>query len=296
MDDDELKAGLIISPNGYSEVTILIRHSRLRLIGERARLALYGPDASARTWMEKVSRAQAFLDELETLQLSSRLTPYPKNFYETREYFQINFHRERARISLGVTLLLSSDTPNPATKVSFLLISLKSASEMVMCYRTSMQCGFLVMNWTLVQDILRSGFTILYCGVQLLREIRLHPNAEAQPSNLDIPTLLEAINASCEMLAEISTRWETVKPHHVAFSRISEQVKSLLQRGAQQPNQQMSSSTVAGPSTLEGASSTEHDLDVFSTDLDLPQISDFGLSDAELSTIFGMDWSELALS
>ncbi|KAK5443529.1 hypothetical protein LTS15_010674 [Exophiala xenobiotica] len=288
--DEEVEAGLVSSPSGYSEVTILIRHCHLRKLAERARRELYGIGAADRSYEEKAALARHLNAELEKWRDSSILTPFPTNSFQSHEYFQINFHRERMRIFLGLVIPVGMETPNAAVNIHFLRYCLESASEVVTCYQQLIRRDVLVTHWTFVQDILRSGFIILYCGIQILRGLRRQSDEDIGPIDSEILPMVNAIDTTRDILVEISRRWKTVTTHRVAFEQLSEQVKAIIQKSTQSRQQALSEIMPHGDTALPDLGvDFQWDFDLFNTNLDLPQAEGFGLSDMELNTVFGID-------
>src|ERR1700748_1162041 len=94
--DDDLETGMIGHSTTRSEVTVLIRQIRLRKLTSKARAELYASRKDpSRTFQDKEEAACRLNDELERWRASSTLVAYPMNSYESIEYLEINFHRER---------------------------------------------------------------------------------------------------------------------------------------------------------------------------------------------------------
>ena len=194
------------------------------------------------------------------------------------------------RIFLGLVIPVGMETPNAAVNIHFLRYCLESASEVVTCYQQLIRRDVLVTHWTFVQDILRSGFIILYCGIQILRGLHTHTNEELGPIDSEILPMVNAIDTTRDILLEISRRWKTVTTHRVAFEQLSEQVKGIIQKSTQSRQQVLSEIMPHGDTALPDLGADfQWDFDLFNTNLDLPQVEGFGLSDMELNTVFGID-------
>lgn len=76
---------------------------------------------------------------------------------------------------------------------------------------------------------------ILYCGIHLppISDSRIVPSSgmvqQQPPEGQEEPLLIRAsIDTSQRILGEICQQWETVHPHRIAFQRLSDEVKRMM--------------------------------------------------------------------
>ena len=279
--------GLTVSPRDYTEVSLLIRHSLLRQLGTGARTQLLAPNTyTPEAIYRKEWALLQLINELEEWRTSSVITPYPTNSYETVEYFDVNFHRERIKLFSALILPNNADSQQFTPKIEHCLQCLLSAAQIISSYQSLSRSGLLVTNWTYVQDILKSGFIILSCGVQIPKALRQNQAEASKFHTRDLLAMSEAIKSCREILVMISAQWQTVNPHRIAFEKLSEEVSKLLEKSLQQ-----SRSALEGNSD-QGASPSlafQWDFDLFDSALDMQPMEDIGFTDVELNELFGLD-------
>ncbi|KAI8664087.1 Fungal-trans domain-containing protein [Fusarium keratoplasticum] len=128
-DDGQIKAGEPEIPGRYTEVTNLVRHTLLRRLAEQIE--------TAKTWT----------DALEVWYNSSVVKPTPTNAYETKQYLDINFHRERMKF-LSYLVLPSDNAQNATASIEHLWQYTLSAYQILLAYQKQSNDGFLKPNWT----------------------------------------------------------------------------------------------------------------------------------------------------
>lgn len=157
------------------------------------------------------------------------MKPYPLNAYETKEYLDINFHRERMNF-LSNLVLPSGTEKNPAcakTHVEHLWQYTLPSHQMLLAYRKQSDDGFLIPNWTYVQGALKRGFGILYCALTI-QDSRRQRDQSTGLLHSELDTVVQALRFCGESLAHITTQWQTVKRHAAAFMQMSESVLELI--------------------------------------------------------------------
>lgn len=95
-------------------------------------------------------------------------------------------------------------------------------------------------NWnicrTWIQDILRSGFMILYCGIHTSNILSSqNETAASSIATNQIPepqSIIKALDDCRQMLKDISLKWSAVTPHWVAFDRLSCDVRKLIENSS----------------------------------------------------------------
>ncbi|KAF4954357.1 hypothetical protein FSARC_12154 [Fusarium sarcochroum] len=224
-DDDTIKAGEPEIPGRYTEVTNLIRHTLLRRLGTNARTALNRLSRQRASLTEQIEATKAWTDALEAWYNSSIVKPNPTNAYETKEYLDINFHRERMKFLSY--LVLPSDAQDTTASIEHSWQYTLSAYQILLSYQKQSNDGFLAPNWTYVQDVLKSGFGILYCAVGIPEQRRRsNEGAGLLPPELD--TIVNALKLCGETLKQITAEWQTVQRHANAFVQMSESVLELI--------------------------------------------------------------------
>ncbi|KAL4870275.1 hypothetical protein BDV12DRAFT_195654 [Aspergillus spectabilis] len=224
-DDGLIEAGEPETPGQYTEVTNLLRHTLLRRLGTNAQIALNRWARQRAPLTDQIETASTWTSSLEAWYNSSAVKPTPTNAYETKEYLDINFHRERMKFLSY--LVLPSDTQKTAASIEHLWEYTLSAYQILLVYQKQSSDGFLAPNWTYVQDVLKPGFGILYCAVGI-PEQRRRNNEDVGLLRLEINTVVNALKLCGETLSQITAQWQTVKRHAAAFMQISEAVLELV--------------------------------------------------------------------
>lgn len=78
-----------------------------------------------------------------------------------------------------------------------------------------------------MQDILRSGFTLLYCGIYIPLFLSQSGQDESTKPNPEPATIIQGMDDCKTMLQNLSRKWLAVTPHLLAFGRLSDEVKRL---------------------------------------------------------------------
>lgn len=224
-DDDEIESGEPAVAGRCTEVTNLIRHTLLRRLGTRARTALNRLSRQETSVTDQIDTARTWTGALEAWYESSVVKPNPTNAYETKEYLDINFHRERMKFLSY--LVIPSYAQEVTASIEHLWQYMLSAHQILLAYQRQSGDGFLVPNWTYVQDVLKSGFGILYCAVRI-PEQRCQNNDGAGLLRCELDTVVGALRLCGETLNLITAQWQTVQRHADAFSQMSEAVLEFI--------------------------------------------------------------------
>ena len=210
---------------GESEVSAQMRQIRIRQITSRIHQLQGNSDAGNPLLNDKIARE--ILQSLENWRNSIPVVANPRNTYESAEWMELNYQREKMNC---LTIIAPLDGRDSSRQIADLRLCLDAAVMVVQCYQALSSSDRSVMNWTCVQDILRSGFTILYC---------LHAMSKSQPGQMENSTqptteqatASDAIRTCSEFLCHIAQRWHTVERHARIFenmsSEISRQVSSM---------------------------------------------------------------------
>lgn len=78
-----------------------------------------------------------------------------------------------------------------------------------------------------MQDVLRSGFTLLYCGIYIPLFLSQAVQDESTEQNPEPATIIQGMEDCKTMLQNLSRKWLAVTPHLLAFDRLSDEVKRL---------------------------------------------------------------------
>ncbi|RSM10896.1 hypothetical protein CDV31_007024 [Fusarium ambrosium] len=200
-------------------------HSRETAIGdllqEHLRRRIFWQE-SQKFPADRYTEVTNLTDALEAWYNSSIVKPTPPNAYETKQYLDINFHRERMKF-LSYLVLPSDNAQNTTASIDHLWQYTLSAYQILLAYQKQSNDSFLKPNWMYVQDVLKSGFGILYCAVGIPEHRRQqNEGVSLTPSELD--TVVNALKLCGETLSKIMAEWQTVQRHTNAFMQMSEAV------------------------------------------------------------------------
>lgn len=276
---------------GYnSEVMILNRHIRLRRLSTQI---LHSPSL----FDEKVKESQPIHNELLHWRAVTVVPDHFTNAWETREFMEINFHRDRMRLFAGICCHEDSYS-QPSTRKESLDYCLESGTTIIQAYHVLSRNGLLVTNWTFVQDILAAGFVLLYCALHLSIG-RFGPSPHIfslgdTDGRGGFFSFSATINSCREILLDLSGRWKSVVPHRIAFDHLSQAVINLYEDLFQTGN---ASSDVGIDETLQLDTGIQQfagdSVDFGSTGpedfLTTSAANNFGLSSQEFSHVFGFE-------
>ncbi|PNP58035.1 hypothetical protein THARTR1_02193 [Trichoderma harzianum] len=235
---DDLEKGLDTSiPNG-AEVAVLIRQSQLRRISTKVREQLYARRTND-SFQAKAEAATILYAELEQWRLlheeTSTISHSPCIFL-TKEYMEVNFHREKLFIFSTLVVPTGQEAHMFRPDVTYLRHCLDPAVQIIFLYQTLLAKGVKTTLWTWIQDILRSGFMILYCGIHTSNILSSQNEAAASSiATNQVPepqSIIKALDDCRQMLKDISLKWSAVTPHWVAFDRLSCDVRKLIENSS----------------------------------------------------------------
>lgn len=214
---------------GMSEVSAQLRQIRLRQITTKIGTRLYR-ESSHRPGIGLQAIANDIIGELDHWRMSFPILLEPRNAYETTQWRDLNYFRERLKC---YRLLVLTSKEHEATNdggefITNLGHSIQAAGQIATLYRALRTADKLILNWTCVHDMMSAGFSTLYCGIaqrQLIRDAEASGETVAQPS----PDVSETITAVIDTLQYIAQKWPTVNRHFQAFRALAERVRESIQ-------------------------------------------------------------------
>ncbi|KAK5987468.1 Pyrimidine pathway regulatory 1-like protein [Cladobotryum mycophilum] len=294
--DDE-RNGLVPDPFNRSEVSVLNRQAQLRRISTKVRAELYTrrdlAQVEFQTRAEIANRLSAELEQWRVLHAECSITPYSKCIFETREYMDVNYYRERMFIYSALVVPTGSELHAFRPDVHYLRLCLEPAVQIIFLYQVMLQKGIQTTLWTLVQDILRSGFMTLYCGIHI-SNILSDCEKIGSPTAPNLPepsVLIKALDDCRQMLRDISLKWTAVSPHWVAFDRLAGEVKQLIEGSSKSntPVNQIGEGTTSMVMNHQMNSSGLWDIP-----MDMAYWDDLLDGDINMNEVFGFDFNVFA--
>jgi hypothetical protein len=282
--EDQLEAGNVQESEDFTEVSTLIRHVLLRRLGTNARTALNALRSSSSEI--KSQAAKDWNSQLQNWYDTSIVKIAPANAYETSEYLDINFHRERMKILSY--LVLPMDSKNSITSVTDLWQYMHSAHNILAAYQKQTKDGHLILNWTCVQDALKSGFGILYCAISI-PEQRLREDNAGGLLRSELDTLVAPLQMCSEVLGHITAQWHTVQRHANAFQQMSEAVLELIARSTRIHTREQTPHVDDQNMHLGNEEFLQWDLDALDATIPTFQLSDTAFTDADWAELFSLD-------
>lgn len=273
------------------ELSLLIRHIHLRKLATKIRRELFPllRDTSGRHLEEQEAVVHRLYSELQDWRATSPVVAVPVNGYETVEFLEINFFRHRMLIFSVLVMSSAASSEKVRYASKYLPICLESAVQIVAAYRALKDMGHIT-NRTFAHGILQSGFMILFCGVHLLQIFQAGMDSEIESSNFKSITILSAIDTCDGFLKEISNSWKAIKPHCIVFSRLADEVKFVLQATSQRAFGTCLQGDLQDSANFDPENSAfQSDLSFWKTVPSPTLAARFGLSDAELNEVFGLN-------
>ncbi|KAH8809453.1 fungal-specific transcription factor domain-containing protein [Xylogone sp. PMI_703] len=274
-----------------SEVSVLKRQVRLRQITTSVQEKLYsGHSRSLHNFKDRERAAEKLNEELEawrSLHAEDSTDPNSLCIFETIEYMEINFHRERINIFSGLAVPSNSEWQNFHPDIKHLRFCFESSVEIIDLYEILTRKNILVTNWTYVQDILRSGFMILFCGIHIPRSI-IH-DGDYLRDRRELNSILTAMDGCRRVLKEISHKWQTVNPHRVVYEKLADEVKRLIETTFSP----FTDSHVTEPSgsLSHGTGMADSDYNFGDIPFSVESWGDLMQEDVDIREIFGFDMS-----
>ncbi|PTB46364.1 hypothetical protein M441DRAFT_127798 [Trichoderma asperellum CBS 433.97] len=236
---DDLQERLDTStPNG-AEVAVLNRQAQLRKISAKVHEQLYARrDATNTSFQAKAEAATLLNAELEQWHVAHAeisTIPHSPCIFHTTEYMDVNFYRERLFIYSALVVPTGQEAHSFKPDVTYLRLCLDPAVQIIFLYQTLLVKGVKTVLWTWIQDILRSGFMILYCGIHISNILNSRDEITSSITTDHIPepsSVIKALDDCRQMLKDISLQWSAVTPHWVAFDRLSCEVRKLIENSS----------------------------------------------------------------
>ncbi|RTE82804.1 hypothetical protein BHE90_002746 [Fusarium euwallaceae] len=215
-----------------SEVSVLIRQAALRKISAKVRSTLYTSNHIAinRDIATKEALAAGLATELEqwrSLHEAKSTDTTSSCLFDTVEYLNINFYRERLFIYTPLAFPSGQQKMQFIPDIKHLKYCLDAAVHIVHEYQILLDRKIDLPIWTHMQDILRSGFTLLYCGIYIPLFLSQPGQDESTEPNPEPATIIQCMDDCKTMLQNLSRKWLAVTPHLLAFDRLSDEVKRL---------------------------------------------------------------------
>jgi hypothetical protein len=209
---------------GTSEVAAQLRHIRLRQITTKIGTRLYR-QSSNRGAVDLQSTVSDIVSDLDRWRLSFPVLSQPRNAYETSEWRDLNYSRERLKCYrlLVLTTRRQEHTNNGGLATENLRHAVDAASQIAILYRALRTADKLILNWTCVYDMMSAGFTALYCVIAL-RQLSQEAESSGRHPADTAPDISEMINAIIDTLQYIVVKWPTVNRHCQAFKALTQRV------------------------------------------------------------------------
>ncbi|KAF7551169.1 hypothetical protein G7Z17_g5208 [Cylindrodendrum hubeiense] len=211
---------------GSSEVSIQLRHIRLRQITSRISTCLLRPPLDESSDEAQVTIEQ-ILTDLDNWQQSFPLVQEARNTYETTQWRDLNYHRERLKCFRF--LVLSRKRGQRFGDDLVMQHCLEAAAHVPMLYQEILASEKLILNWTCVHDIMSAGFTMLYCGLGYREAMRRWPHVSNDTWNQHWSLIRRSTSSAIGILAHIADKWASVERHVRVFKALAGRVADLIQ-------------------------------------------------------------------
>lgn len=228
--DDDLIASNIPDDQksrGLSEMSAHLRQIAIRRITSKVQSRLYRSiTPSDFETREKI--AHELLADLDTWRQSVLPASEVQSPYQTTTWANLNYERERLSC-LKALVLPNRVQPDPGS-LKYIMPCLDSAMRVLHYYGELCSNDRLMMNWTGVQDLLGSGFVLLFCilivhsGTQRTEISPLHADEEKVYKDA-----IDTIELCSDLLSQIAMQWNTVKQHQHIFHLLSQEIKRQIQ-------------------------------------------------------------------
>ncbi|KAI8665095.1 Zn(2)-C6 fungal-type domain-containing protein [Fusarium sp. Ph1] len=215
-----------------SEVSVLVRQAALRKISAKVRSTLYTPNRT--TTNQDIATKEALatglaqaLEEWRSLHEEKSTDATSSCLFDTVEYLNINLYRERLFIYTSLAFPSGKKGTQFIPGIKHLRYCFDAAVHIIHEYQTLLDRKIDLPIWTHVQDVLRAGFTLLYCGIYIPLFLSQPGQAESTEPNSEPATIIKGMDDCRTMLQNLSRKWLAVTPHLLAFGRLSDEVKRL---------------------------------------------------------------------
>lgn len=223
LDDDSIENGTFtpVTPGCKSETSIFIRQVRLRKITSAACTQLYSARLN-HAFPQKEEIVQRLIRSLDEWYKTSPVFLHPTTPYEIMAYHELQYHRERMTLFRGLALATKSDTSEASEK--YLRYCLEAAVKVVAAYQILADGDSLVMHWTCVNDILASGFMVLYSSLRIKRNPAASWSDEFGNETISPAQIIETIETCRNVLRHISKTWKIITYHLGLFEKLASEV------------------------------------------------------------------------
>ncbi|KAH8891201.1 hypothetical protein GQ53DRAFT_841609 [Thozetella sp. PMI_491] len=251
------------SSRGLSEAGIQLRQIRIRQFTSQIQQALV---AQERKPQEPVNHIfLPILDELDEW----RKTIDPGvvtsgGIYATEAWVDLSYQKERLSCLRAMVLSFQRGAQTSDSKLRDVGMCLHAAVQVVQCYQNLASSDQRVMNWTCVQDILTSGFVILYCLMRAQEMLRGKSHGHnifqgqwpaerrddgseqvasgtqgkeqekrwKQLFDLEKSQIVafEALRTCSSFLEHIASRWKTLEKQREIFDGLANEIRRQLER------------------------------------------------------------------
>lgn len=235
---------------GTSEVSAQLQQIRLRQITTKIGTSLYRQFSRLHA-VDLVAAVNNIETELAQWRKDFPVLPKPRNPYESAQWRDLNYFRERLHCSRF--LVLSAKGPGDSNDHDQLTGNLKTTitttGEIADLYQELRSAEKLVLNWTCVHDMMSVGFSTLYCGITYGKMARAGQLPIQSLSNIEVD-ISKTIGTTVATLEYIAQKWPTVKRHFEVFQALAERVFAFIHQVQELESRFASAgSTEAGPST-----------------------------------------------
>lgn len=203
-----------------SEVSAQLRQIQLRQITSKIGTRLYRTTSDQRR-SDLQAGVEEIVDELDDWRGKFPLVLEPRNIYESPEWRDLNYFRERLKC-FRLLMLAKSDQDAAAASLDQCH---QATSQIAILYRSMRANDKLIMNWTCVHDMMSAGFTNLYCSI-VQRDITRYIN---EVSASDVSSSIQRTTAAIiDTLSYISEKWPSVKKHASVFKALASRVEDSI--------------------------------------------------------------------
>lgn len=215
---------------GLSEVAVQIRHIKIRQITTRIQAI------SRKRNIDFPSDKMALNDiinDLDRWKNSIYISPGGGNPYNSVQWIDLNYYKEK--LSCYKIMIIPPQGQKTTLHLSTLdeiRRCLESAAEIPHCYRDLPWGEWRMMNWTCVQDLLSSGFIMLYC-LHVIHELSQLPDSD--PNHIVVTIgdpwfqkTFDSLYCCNSILSRISQHWRTVRNQQRIFEILTTTTYQLL--------------------------------------------------------------------
>jgi hypothetical protein len=208
-----------------SEVSAQLRQIRLRQITSKIITRLYRKGSILDTHALH-GAVENILADLDQWRNSFPLLMPARNAYETLQWRELNYYRERLKCFRP--LVLAKHDYALETSKTYLDSCQQAVEEVAFLYQAMRASEKLVLNWTCVHDMMSAGFTLLYCGL-VRQEIARRGESMGVSTDEQSTRIWTTTEIIMDTLSHIARRWRTVEKHVQVFKALADRVADSLQ-------------------------------------------------------------------